>query len=508
MQTLHPIRHFTDPVQTCPGGQITAGTKARRDAPLAGGTRAIWLREAPSYARSCDAFLASPLPEPASCSAISSGQDSRAFLRLDAPGALDSHADVIGSAAPSGSALEEAKQTCRARSRLLAAASHDLRQPLQTIGLWVELLQEQVQDGEVRSILRKIHETSRGAERVLNALLDLTKLDLDVIGVDVTEFAVADLLEHVATTFGPLAREHHLALRVRKSSAIARSDPILLERILFNFVGNAIRHSVRGGVLVGCRQHEAFLSFEVWDTGLGIPQDRLADIFEEFVQLDSANGNRRHGGVGLGLSIAKRAAGLLGHPIQVSSRSGKGSCFRVDVACGEQRRMASTSLDSHESDAAIFGAFVVIVEDETEQREAMRLLLRKWGCQVVATASGAEAIEQLADHMRLPNVVLADCKLPNNETGLGAIRAIRSATAEDVPAFIMTGEGSTLVDANVGEPGIAMLRKPVVPKQLRKRLAEALINGASRLACPQSPTAPARIPGPAGAQPRSPAYAS
>ena len=154
------------------------------------------------------------------------------------------------------------------------------------------------------------------------------------------------------------------------------------------------------------------------------------------------------------------------------------------------------------------GRFVVIVDNETEQREAMQMLLRKWGCQVVATASGAEAIEQLADHMRLPNVVLADCKLPNNETGLGAIRAIRSATAEDVPAFIMTGEGSTLVDANVGEPGIAMLRKPVVPKQLRKRLAEALINGASRLACPPSATATARIPGPAGAQPRLPAFAS
>src|SRR4030095_580139 len=147
-----------------------------------------------------------------------------------------------------------------------------------------------------------------------------------------------------------------------------------------------------------------------------------------------------------------------GHPIQVSSRLGKGSCFRVDVPCGEQRPMASTASDSDDSDAAIFGAFVVVVDDETERREAMRLLLCRWGCQVVATASGAEAIEDLAHHMRLPNVVLADYKLPNNETGLGAIRAIRSATAEDVPAFIMTGDCSTSVDANLGEPGGALVR--------------------------------------------------
>lgn len=291
-------------------------------------------RESPSYARSIDTFLESPSREPAS---YLPRQHARALLRLEPADAARAHGGVVGGAEKPASDPGEAKRACRTRSRLLAAASHDLRQPLQTIGLWVELLQERVRDREVRSILRKIHEISRGAECVVDVLLDVAKLDLDVIGVQVTDFAAADLLERVATTFGLSARERRLALRVRTSSAIARSDPVLLERILFNFVGNAIRHSARGGVLVGCRVRKDSLSFEVWDTGPGIPPDRLADIFEDFVKLDSASRSRAHAGPGLGLSIAKRTASLLGHPIQVSSTVGKGSCFRVDVPYGESQ---------------------------------------------------------------------------------------------------------------------------------------------------------------------------
>jgi len=406
----------------------------------------------------------------------------------------------MGSRDASGSALENANRDCSARSRLLAAASHDLRQPLQAIGLWVELLQDQTHDFEARAILRKIQETSRGAERILDALLDVTKLDLGVIGVNVTDFAVADLLEQVAITFGPLAKERHVALRVLKSSAIARSDPVLLERILFNFVGNAIQYSSRGGVLVGCRRGKDCLPFEVWDTGPGIPQDRLEDIFEEFVQLDTAGRERSHAGVGLGLSIAKRTAGLLGHPIQVSSSLGKGSCFRVDVPCGERPPVALTASCCDHSAAAIFGSFVVVVEDETEQREAIAALLRHWGCHVVAAATAADAIAQLADHMRLPNVVLADYRLPDSSTGLAAIRAIRSATAEDIPALIMTGECPTFVDTGIVEPSVRLLRKPVPPARLREHLAQALSNASLRLACPQLPKATARIPVPARAQ--------
>jgi two-component system, sensor histidine kinase len=408
-------------------------------------------------------------------------QPARAFLWLNATAPASAPSDASESTDTFSIALQSAEQACRARSRLLAAASHDLRQPLQTIGLWVELLREQTREKEVRTILGKIQETARGAERVLNTLLDITKLDLGIIGVNVADFAVADLLEHIAVTFGPLARDHHLALRVRNSSAIARSDPVLLERILFNFVGNAIRYSSQGGVLVGCRRHEAYLSFEVWDTGSGIPQDRLEDIFQEFVQLGTEGRDRNRGALGLGLSIAQRTAALLGHPIRVASSLGKGSCFRVDVPLGEQPRPGLTALGSDDNAAAIVGSFIVFVEDEKEQREAMELLLRNWGCHVVAAASAKEAIEQLRDHLRLPNVLLVDYRLENNETGLQAIRAIRSAIGEDVPASIISGECASFVDTTIGDLGVSVVRKPISPAQLRRHLAAMLVRANSRL---------------------------
>jgi CheY-like chemotaxis protein len=301
------------------------------------------------------------------------------------------------------------------------------------------------------------------------------------VGVNVIDFAVADLLDHVASTFAPMARDHRLALRVHRSKAIARSDPVLLERILFNFVSNAIRYSTRGGVLVGCRRHQACLSCEVWDTGPGIGQDGLENIFEEFVQLEPEGRNRSLGALGLGLSIAQRTAALLGHPIQVTSCLGKGSCFRVDVPLGTQPTPALAAPGRDDATSAICGAFVVIVEDEKEQREAAALLLQNWGCHVVAASSAAEAIERLADHLQLPNLLLVDYRLQDHQTAAAAIRAIRSALADDTPALILSGDCSAAADACISDLGATVLRKPVNAQALRQRLAEALVSASSRL---------------------------
>ena len=411
----------------------------------------------------------------------STDRGARAFLRLTPTTAMQSPTADCGTCEEADAALAHIEQACKARTRLLAAASHDLRQPLQAIGLWIELLREQVRELEVRTILGKIQETARGAERVLDALMDISKLDLGIVGVNVTDFAVADLLDHVAVTFAHVARDHHLTLRIRNSPAIARSDPVLLERILFNFVGNAIRYSARGGVLVACRRHDEHLSLEVWDSGPGIPQDRLQEIFEEFVQLDSHGLDRSCGALGLGLSIAQRTAILLGHPLQVTSCLGRGSCFRVDVPLGEQLSIAPVASDGHDAAAAIFGAFVVVVEDEKEQRDAMEQLLRNWGCHVVAVSTTAQAIEQLQHHLRLPNVLLADYRLQNSETGFGAIRAIRSAVAECIPALILTGECSMAIDTTIECPCVSVLRKPLSPEDLRKHLAKAIVSENSHL---------------------------
>ena len=401
----------------------------------------------------------------------------RAVLRLDgaatqAPPPTTSHDET---ARPERADGQERRRTTSAR--LLAAASHDLRQPLQAIGLWVELLRERTGNTELGDILGKIQKTAHAAERVLDALLDITRLDMGVVGVNAIDFAVADLLGHVAATFAPMAREHGLALRVRSSRAIARSDPLLLERILFNFVGNAVRYSCRGGVLVGCRRRSGGLALEVWDTGPGIAQADLERVFEEFNQLAPEGMQRERGAIGLGLSIAQRTAALLGHPIEVTSWLGRGSCFSVEVPSGIRPAFLVATPDADATLAVLHGAFVVVVEDEPEQREAAALLLRNWGCHVVAAATAAQAIKALEGHLRQPSVLLVDYRLRPHETGADAIRALRAALGAHIPAVIVSGEGATTHEACARELGATLLPKPVHAEALRQHLAQAVLNG-------------------------------
>ena len=321
------------------------------------------------------------------------------------------------------------------------------------------------------------------AERVLDTLLDVTQLELGVVRVHLADFAIASLLEHVASTLAPLARDRQIELPVHHSSAVGRSDPDLLERILFNFVANAIRYSTRGAVLVGCRRQRGFLAIEVWGTGPGIQQERLEALFQEFVQLGTAASDHNHGSVGLGLSIAQRTAALLGHTIQVMSCSGKGTCFRVEIPLAESRpdrltRHAPTTTGADDCATALFVSFVV-VEDERDQREAIGLLLRDWGCHVVSAASAAEALELLQDHLRLPNLLLADYRLTGDESGLAAIRAIRSALGENIPAAIISGDCPSVVDGSNETADLALLRKPVSPERLHHCLVSLLFSASS-----------------------------
>ncbi len=403
-----------------------------------------------------------------------------AFVRL---GSQSSDGEPRGSdgRGNAAAALQPGDQSCGAITRLLAAASHDLRQPLQAVGLWVALLREQAQDPKVRDILGKVQTATQAAERVVDTLLDVTRLELGVVRVHLADFAIASLLEHVASTFAPLARDRQIELRIHQSSAIGHSDPDLLERILFNFVANAIRYSTRGTVLVGCRRHRGFLAIEVWDTGPGIQQERLKAIFQEFVQLGTAETDHHHGSLGLGLSIAQRTAARLGHTIEVMSCIGKGSCFRVEIPIGETlpdrlTRRTQTTAGADDCATALFGSFVVVVADEREQREAIRLLLQDWGCHVVAAASTAEALELLEDHLRLPNVLLADHRLTGHENGWAAIRAIRAALCENIPAAIISGECPSVVDGANETADLALLRKPVSPERLHHCLVSLLVS--------------------------------
>lgn len=366
--------------------------------------------------------------------------------------------------------------------RLLAAASHDLRQPLQAIGLWIELLQERALDGDTRRVLERVKETAHSAERVVEELLDVARLDLGAVTAQRADFAVNDLLESLASQFRPLARAKGLDLRVRRCACAVHSDPGLLERVLANFLCNAIRYTDSGAVLLGCRRRGDSIRFEVRDTGPGIPAKRRFDIFREFVQLRPAGADRRCG-VGLGLSIASRIAGLLDHPVTVTSTVARGSCFAIDVPRGVLPPVA-VDLAAPDDDAAraIRGAFVAYVEDDADQRDAMRDLLESWGCHAAIADSLRAADEDLATHLRTPDLLICDYRLDSGPDGLRTIEALRSRAGVHLPAILLTAEASGALAAAAAKGDVSLLRKPLPPDELRRRMAELLLRPISSAA--------------------------
>ena len=365
--------------------------------------------------------------------------------------------------------------------RLLAAASHDLRQPLQAIGLWVELLKDRGADDETQRVLDRIKDTALCAEHVVDGLLDIARLDMGAVAIQAVDFPASDLLEHIASQFGPQARAKGLDLRVRPSSAIIRSDPALLERVLANFASNAIRYTDTGGVMLACRKRGDALSLEVWDTGPGIPEESREVIFREFVQLRGA-GRTQTRGVGLGLSIAGRIADLLQHRLRVTSRVGRGSRFTIDVPSGVARVIPLPPQAPDAADQLIRGAFVVYVEDDPAQREAMAALLANWGCHTLIAESMDAALAALDKHLRSPDLVICDYRLDSGPDGRCTFEAIRRHAGTQIPGLILSGEKSEVLRAALAAGGTPLLCKPVPPDVLRRQMAGLLVRPISSVA--------------------------
>ncbi len=365
--------------------------------------------------------------------------------------------------------------------RLLAAASHDLRQPLQAIGLWIELLQERIDDADTRRVLDRVKDTARSAEQVVDGLLDIARLDLGAVSGEPTDVAINELFDHLASQFTPLARAKGLTLRVRTSSAVIRSDPALLERVLANFLSNAIRYTEHGSILLGCRRRHGRVSIQVLDTGPGIPNESLGDVFREFVQLRSAR-SARPGGAGLGLSIASRIADLLGCRLDVASELGRGSCFSIDVPLGESMAAPEPDRVPDDLDRVIRGAFVVYVEDDPAQREAMADLLANWGCHALIAESQDTALAGLEGHLRAPDLIICDYRLDGGPDGRRTLEAIGRQLGQTIPGLVLSGEKSDVLRAALAASGTALLCKPVSPDTLRRRMAELLLRPISSAA--------------------------
>ncbi|MGE5469590.1 MAG: ATP-binding protein [Bacteroidota bacterium] len=348
-------------------------------------------------------------------------------------------------------AKEAAESANNAKSRFLAAASHDLRQPLSALALYVNVL-----DGEVGAknarLVDNIKACVTSLSELLTDLLDVSKLDAGVVTPKPRTFAVGDVLATLVAQHALEARIKGLQLRYRDTNLTACSDEVLYRRILNNILTNAIRYTECGGVLVGCRRSNGRLWVEIWDTGIGIPADMTEVIFEEFRQLGDQARNR---GSGLGLAIVDKAAALLGLKIRVRSRPGKGSLFAVEVPLA--RSVAAESVMAESSVPEPLA--IALVDDNALVLGALRCALESIGHRVVAATSGQALLAQLGGIA--PDMVISDYRLAGNETGFDVIKATRAAFGEDLPAIIITGDTDPDLVGNMARRGILIKHKPV-----------------------------------------------
>jgi signal transduction histidine kinase len=350
------------------------------------------------------------------------------------------------------------REASRAKSRFLAAASHDLRQPIQTLSLLNAVLKRTVTDENQLAVIEKQGKSLGSMANLLNALLDISKLEAGIIKPDVTDFAIAEIFDSLHAEFEEQAHEKGLELIVERCGDVARSDPSLLSQILQNLITNAIRYTREGFVRLRCLHETPLIRLEVLDTGFGIAPDDLEQIFEEFYQVET--GASRPDGLGLGLSIVRKTAQLLGCDIKVESKLGEGSAFSITVPEGEGRRVAR---ETEATQIASVGGLILIVDDEPNVADATGLLLRVEGFEVMAVASEEEALECVRG--RTPSLLISDYHLRAGAVGTDVIRAVRKYTGAEIPAILISGDTSNAIALNDQEH-ISFLTKPVETDQL------------------------------------------
>jgi two-component system, sensor histidine kinase len=374
---------------------------------------------------------------------------------------------------------EAAEEANIAKSRFLAVASHDLRQPLHALGLFVQALQECSIAAQERHIVGNIRRSVDAMEELFDALLDISRLDAGVVRPRFETFGLATVFDRLSFEYGPVAKQKGLTLSVMKTSAFICTDPSLFERIARNLVSNAVRYTDRGGILLGCRRDAGAIRVEVWDTGRGIPPEKHREIFREFSQLGPSDRDPRKG-LGLGLAIVERLAQLLDHDIGMRSIPGKGSVFSVTVPRGREEDVIANPAVEHTTAFDLTGVLILVIDSEPAVLQAMETLLAKWNCDVIAASSGAEMKDKLALVERVPSLIISDYR-PRALATLGAgptlavIDMLRNEFNTEIPAVLLTGDTGaerTLRDQEVA--GLPVLQKPLNPARLRTLLATLL----------------------------------
>ena len=364
-------------------------------------------------------------------------------------------------------AWKSAELADRAKSSFLAAASHDLRQPLQTLKLLQAALEPHHPGGEARNLVTGIGQSLDTMTSILSSLLDVNRLESGNLRPSVSEFSLNEILEPLAGDFAAPARERGLRLRIVRSGLIVRSDRRMLAEMIRNLLSNAVRYTDRGRILLGCRRAGDNVRIEVWDSGVGITEDQLPHIFHEYYQ--GTDGAER-GGFGLGLAIVKRLGEILDHTVEVRSIAGKGTRFFIEVPRGRSSvKMPEAAPPVHPHNDAFPGS-VLAIEDETSVRSALRRFFKARGLEATIVASAKDALTLVREQGLRPDLVLCDYNLRGSPDGVETIRHLRAALGRNVPAVVMTGDIRSQTVDTIAAHGVNVLIKPFSAEELLEAL--------------------------------------
>ncbi|MBS0320353.1 MAG: response regulator, partial [Proteobacteria bacterium] len=393
--------------------------------------------------------------------------------------------DLIAEAKDQTRAAESARAAAeaanRAKSQLLAAASHDLRQPLHALALFTAALAARGRTSELAPLIASVERATAALEAQFAQLLDLSRLESNAFAAERRRVALGPVFDRLHAEFAPHAAARGLDLRIVPTSLAAESDPALLQRILQNLVANALRYTERGGVLVGARRRGGdVVVVDVVDTGPGIAAEHRERIFDEFYQVRDAAGERQGQGMGLGLAIVRRFCALLGHDVSVSSRLGRGSRFRVACprahsATGTQRSLRPSA---RRTTGTLDGALVAVLDDDPAAIEGMRALFAAWGARVAGGVHAGAVLDALGHLECYPDLIVADLRLGGGQSGLAAIARLRDELGVPVPALVVSGDLGAAAARDVHAAGFPLLAKPVDAAALKTAAAAFVAQGA------------------------------
>ena len=369
----------------------------------------------------------------------------------------------------------EAEDANFSKTQFLAAASHDLMQPLNAASLFASALAQKTSESELQNLSENVVLSLQAADALINSMLEASRLDAGVVAPKLEVFRLKDLFDQLDREFTAMANQREIGFRVVATNLAVFSDPHLLRRILQNFLSNAVRYTSQGGVLLGCRRRGNVLRIEVWDTGPGIPLDKRREIFQEFRRLKTPEYDKAEKGLGLGLAIAERISRLLNHPINLRSWWRHGSVFSVDVPLGEMPLISPVlTQPTVDNLGNLAGVYVLCIDNEASVLAGMKALLEGWGCIVSTARDENSALESLRKH--IPDLVIADYQLDDGVTGLQLVEALNMAANRDFPVLVITANNTEDIRRLTEQQGHMFMAKPVKPARLRA-LMSSLLNG-------------------------------